>query len=94
MRESAVGRVAATSIPCEESVLGVVKAGEVAVSEGVVLATYANKVNLERSSVVFLLAKEVGGDARILLDWRAAAVFGAAIGLVVGFMRMLLGRRE
>jgi hypothetical protein len=31
---------------------------------------------------VFLLARRVSGEMRVLFDWRGALAFGAAVGLV------------
>jgi hypothetical protein len=38
-----------------------------------------------------MLAQRVEGDVRALLDWRAAAAFGAAFGFVAALVRR--GRR-
>jgi hypothetical protein len=39
------------------------------------------------SNVGLLLARNVSGEVRALLDWRAAAAFGAAFALVVSILR-------
>jgi hypothetical protein len=36
---------------------------------------------------MFLIARRVTGDVRVLLDWRGALAFGAIAGLVVGLLR-------
>jgi hypothetical protein len=41
---------------------------------------------------MFLVARKVAGDVRVLLDWRGALAFGAAAGLVIALLRR--GRRS
>ena len=36
----------------------------------------------QRSAVMFLVARRVSGEMRVLLDWRGALAFGAAAGVV------------
>ncbi len=36
---------------------------------------------------MFLVARRVAGDVRVLLDWRGAVAFGAVAGLVMGVLR-------
>ena len=92
VRESAVGKIAAASVQSKETGIGLVKADAVTVSDGGLFGACANEVHMERSKAAFLAAKSVTGDARVLLDWRAAAAFGAAMGLVLGLLRILIGR--
>jgi hypothetical protein len=49
----------------------------------------ADRIEARETGAVFLVARQVSGDVRALLDWRGAAV------LVCGFLllRMLRGRR-
>ena len=35
---------------------------------------------------MFLVARKVAGDVRVLFDWRGALAFGAAAGLVLGLV--------
>jgi hypothetical protein len=39
------------------------------------------------ANVLLLIARSVGGNVRPLLDWRAAAAFGLALGLALRLMR-------
>jgi hypothetical protein len=41
---------------------------------------------------MFLVARRVSGDMRVLFDWRGALAFGAAAGLV--FAVLAKGRRK
>jgi hypothetical protein len=48
----------------------------------------ANEFHAERTTgVLFLLARNVHGDVRTLLDWRGAVALGAAFGVVSSLMR-------
>lgn len=54
------------------------------------LAVVADEATIEPGASVFvLIARRASGDVRPVLDWRAAAAFGLAVGLVL----RLLGRR-
>jgi hypothetical protein len=48
----------------------------------------ANEFHAERTTgVLFLLARNVHGDVRTLLDWRGALALGAAFGVVSSLVR-------
>lgn len=94
VRESAVAKVTTASVQSKERGFGLVKAEAVTVSDSGVFRAYANKAHLERSNVVFLEAKKVDSDARVLLDWRAAGAFGVTAGSCWGFLRIFVGRDE
>jgi hypothetical protein len=51
----------------------------------------AADVKAERSAVMFLVARRVAGDVRVLFDWRGAVAFGAVVGLVMGLLRRARG---
>jgi len=38
---------------------------------------------------MFLVARRVGGDVRVLFDWRGALAFGAVAGMIVGVVTRL-----
>jgi hypothetical protein len=94
LQQGGIGRVEATTVQLGQGGIGMVKAETVTVTDGGVFGACANTAHLERSNVVFLAAKDVGGEARILLDWRAAAALGVAVGLVLGLLRMFQDRGE
>ena len=55
---------------------------------GSAFAVMADQATLEPgSSVVLLIAGSTNGDVRPVIDWRAAAAFGAGFALVLGFLR-------
>jgi hypothetical protein len=58
------------------------------IGQSLVQTIVANEVVVERpSAVLFLVARRVSGDVRVLLDWRGALAFGAAFGVLVGLLR-------
>jgi hypothetical protein len=76
VRQGAVALVESSAhVRLEQSFAGAVMADEVEISAG--------------SVALFVVAGEVHGDVRPMLDWRGALALGAALGLV----RLLLGGR-
>jgi hypothetical protein len=62
------------------------------VDQSVVGTLVAGEVTLRQpSGILVLLAGRVHGDVRPVVDWRGALAFGAAVGLVLGLLR--IGRR-
>ncbi|MBA2557641.1 MAG: hypothetical protein H0V12_09930 [Chloroflexi bacterium] len=52
------------------------------------MTVIANRAQLgSGSGVVFLFARRVEGEGRVLFDWRAGVAFGAALGVVTGLFR-------
>jgi hypothetical protein len=49
-------------------------------------------MQVEQSAAVFLIARRVAGDVRVLLDWRGAAAFGAGAGVVVSILSRMRRR--
>jgi hypothetical protein len=48
----------------------------------------AAHVTIERTTAVgILIAKQVDGSVRPLLDWRGALALGASLGLLLGVLR-------
>lgn len=65
-----------------------VLARDVYVEQGIVGTVVANHVTVARPSLVGLvLARNVHGDVRALLDWRGALAFGAVAGVLMGLLR-------
>jgi hypothetical protein len=63
-------------------------AREARVEQGAVGTMAAAHVTIERTTAVgILIAKDVTGSVRPLLDWRGALALGASLGLLVGILR-------
>ncbi len=83
--------------------IAVAVAHEARVSQGFVRTVFARDVEIEQSAVWsmaagrvdfrrggavgIILAREVHGDIRPLLDWRGALALGAVVGLLLGIVR-------
>jgi hypothetical protein len=64
----------------------------VQLDRGAARVVIAADVNAQQSAVLFLVARRVAGDVRVLFDWRGALAFGAAAGVVVALLSRLRRR--
>lgn len=89
----AVGAAIGGDVRVTQSMSGFVAArGDATVDQSLVSTVIADRVTMRQpSAVLLLIARQVDGSVRPLLDWRGAAVAGAVLGLVLGLVR--LGRR-
>ena len=89
----AVGVAVGDEVRVTQSASGYVAArGDATVDQSFVNTLIANRVTFRQpSAVVVLIARQVDGSVRPLLDWRGALAAGAVAGLVMGLLRM--GRR-
>jgi hypothetical protein len=87
----AVGFAAANQVSVTQGFARAVLARDVHIRQGAAQAVVAQKVTFEGEGGAFLLlARNVEGNVRTVLDWRGAIAAGAALGLVLG----LLSRRK
>lgn len=88
-----VGAAIGHDVRVTQSMSGFVAArGEATVDQSLVSTLIADRVTIRQpSAVLLLIARQVDGTVRPVLDWRGAAAAGAALGLVLGLFR--LGRR-
>ena len=83
-----VGLAVGNEVRVTQGMAGTVLARDATIEQGGARTIIANHVHLERNVGVFmLLARNVEGNVRTVLDWRGAIAFGAAFGLVVGLVR-------
>ena len=97
----AIGAARADRVSVDRGAVGAAMAGEFELSRGYARSILARQVQIdrgaarmivaadvraERTAVVFLLARRVSGDVRVLLDWRGALAFGAVAGVVFGLI--------
>lgn len=95
--QGAVGAVRADHVVVDRGMVGGALAERVEVSRGYARSVIARQVQLDRAAarvviaaevttrqtaIVFLLARRVSGEVRVLFDWRGALAFGAAAGIV------------
>jgi hypothetical protein len=89
----AVGAAVGDEIRVTQSMAGFVAAqGDATVDQSLVSTLIADRVTIRQpSAVLVLIARQVDGTVRPLLDWRGAIAAGAVAGLVIGMLRR--GRR-
>ncbi len=89
----AVGAAIGDEVRVTQSMSGFVAAqGEAIVDQSLVSTLIADRVTIRQpSAVLLLIARQVDGTVRPLLDWRGALAAGAVAGIVIGLLR--LGRR-
>jgi hypothetical protein len=90
------GIVAATagSIEITKGAVLVARAEELGVNRGQIRYVQAGRAELQDTTVGLLLAREVHGDVRVLLDQKGALLAGLAAGLVLGLVHLLSGNRK
>jgi hypothetical protein len=89
----ALGAAVGDEIRVTQSMAGFVAAqGDATVDQSLVSTLIADRVTIRQpSAVLVLIARQVDGSVRPLLDWRGALAAGGAAGLVIGLLRR--GRR-
>ena len=107
VEQGALGAARADSVSVDRGALGAAMADRIEVSRGYARSVLARSARLERSAarvvvagdaeveqsaVVFLIARRVAGDVRVLLDWRGAVAFGATAGVVLSILSRLRRR--
>ncbi len=90
------GIVAATagSIEITKGAVVWARADELGVNRCQIRYVRAGRAELQDTTVGLLLAREVRGDVRVLLDQKGALLAGLAAGLVLGLLRLLSGNRN
>jgi hypothetical protein len=89
----AVGAAIGDEVRVTQSTAGYVAArGDATVDQSLVSTLIADRVTFRQpSAVLVLIARQVDGTVRPLLDWRGALAAGAVAGIVIGLLRR--GRR-
>ena len=104
IRNGVVGGIAGRDASVEMGLVGGIAAREASVSQGVVRSVLAQDVRIEQSlvrSVVanrvqvgpttaigFVIARQIDGNPRVLLDWRGALALAAVFGALAGILRL------
>jgi hypothetical protein len=94
VEEGAILHVEADEVDMQEGVIGMARGEAVTVQEGVVGVAVADQVVVHDGAVLLAAAQEIGGEAQVLLDLKAALVLGVVAGAVCGLIRVLAGRKK
>jgi hypothetical protein len=88
-----VGAAAAGDLRITQGFASNILARDAVVEQGIVRTLIAQRVTFTRpSAVLVMLAGQVSGEVRPLLDWRGALAAGAAFGLVSALVKVLRRR--
>jgi hypothetical protein len=87
--QGGAGRIDATEVTIEQGGAGLIRAGTLTLNgRSGAFAVAADEVTLNDNATAFLLiARTANGTLRTVVDWRAAAAFGAAFALVMALLR-------
>lgn len=101
---AAVGGIAASHASVDMGVVGGLAAREAEIRQGVVRGVIAQNVSIEqsfvqsvtantvkvgpRTAILVAVARNVDGEARILLDWRGGLILGAVVAALAGLLRL------
>ncbi|HEY7599692.1 MAG TPA: hypothetical protein VH741_07180 [Candidatus Limnocylindrales bacterium] len=86
--QGGAARVSAEHLSISQGGVGAARAGSLSISQGGAFGILADQATLEEGATAFLvIARETKGPGRALVDWRAAAAFGAAFALVLALLR-------
>jgi len=89
LQQGGAGRVNAREMSVSMGAVGLARADSLRLENGASgFAVASQQASVEEGASVFmLLARSVTGDVRPVLDWRSAAAFGLAFGLVLRVLR-------
>jgi hypothetical protein len=79
------------TLAVEQSNLGLVRATDATLADSTVFALVSDRVQAANVSTVWLIARQVEGEVKTVFDARSAAVFGAALGGVLGLFSLMSG---
>jgi hypothetical protein len=89
----AVAEAEASIMEATQSAIGRAEGQNVTLTQAAAGVVVAQEAELQDSTVALLMARQVRGEARILFDVRAAAVFGVVAGFTAGLVNVLARRR-
>ncbi len=89
INQGGAARIRADELNVSQGGIGFARADHLTLEEGgTAFAVIADNVTLDPEASVFLLiAGSTKGDVRPVMDWRAAAAFGAGFAFVLGLLR-------
>jgi hypothetical protein len=91
INQGGAARISADELTISQGGVGIARTEHLTIQEGGnAFAVLADKATLDPDTSVFLLiAGSTSGDVRPVMDWRAAAAFGAGFAFALGLLRRL-----
>lgn len=101
VHQGAIGMARSDQVSVERGAVGAAMANHVELSRGYARSILARQVQLDRAAarvviaadvrasqtaIMFLVARRVSGEVKVLFDWRGALAFGAAAGVVFAIL--------
>lgn len=89
LTQGGAGRIQAEEVTISQGGAGLVQTDSLKLEDGAsAFAVLATEATISEGASVFMLfARSVSGGVRPVLDWRAAAAFGAGFGAAVALLR-------
>ena len=103
-RLAAIGGITANHVSLEKGAVSGIAAREATIRQGVVRGVLAQNAHLEQAlvrvvvantvqagpttGILVAVARQIDGEAKILLDWRGALAFGASLGAFLALIRL------
>jgi hypothetical protein len=89
LTQGGAGRIQADDVSISQGGAGLVQTDSLRLEEGgSAFAVLAGEATIsEGASIFMLLSRSVSGSVRPVLDWRAAAAFGAGFGVAIALLR-------
>jgi len=95
VEQGGIGLAQGETVGLTQGGIGLAQASTVALKDGRAGAVIAGSADVQHASIVLLAARKVSGeDVEVLFDVKAAVVFGLVTGLVLGLIRLLVGRKK
>ena len=94
VEQGAILHVEADEVDVQEGAIGMVRGEAVTVQEGAVGVAVADRVFVHDGAILLAAAQEIGGEAQVILDLKAALVLGVVAGAVCGLIKVLAGRKK
>jgi hypothetical protein len=92
LTDGGIAQAHGSTINVTDGGIAMARGDMISVSGGGVGAAMARRVEVNNGSIAFVAAGEVGGDAKVVFDLRAAIVFALVLGAVLGVLKLLMSR--
>jgi hypothetical protein len=92
LTDGGIAQAQGSKINVTDGGIALARADSVSVTGGGVGAAVARRVEVNNGSIAFVAAGEVGGDAKVVFDLRAAIIFALVLGAVLGLLKLLMSR--